>query len=80
MSKHNSRRATLVAAAIAITVTTTSVAWLTIDNHDASAKPAKHTPPAVDITPYSVLPDIAAWARANGYSGLSPASLTPAHR
>jgi hypothetical protein len=65
-------RQTVIAATIAIV-------GLTATQLDRAGVHATPTPSnRTDTLPYAVLPEIAAWARANHYTGLSPASLAPA--
>ncbi|HUC32235.1 MAG TPA: hypothetical protein VMS14_02465 [Ilumatobacteraceae bacterium] len=59
---------TAVAATVAITVA--GAAAMTFDWQAVDAQPTPTTE-----SPYAVLPAIAAWADANGYTGLSPAYL-----
>ena len=70
MKSRISTRTTAVAATVAILVA--AGAAITFDRDAVDAKPTRTT-----VSPYAVYPAIAAWADANGYTGLSPAYMVP---
>jgi hypothetical protein len=71
------RRSRLAAMGAAVVAAGLSVASIATAGEDGDAPVPAKSPTAEDSARAQVLQQVARWAIANGYTGLSPVSLTP---